>query len=254
MFDAGSPTPGACRTSGTACMFTAGILAVYRFGAWLPAPGVNSDQIKSVLRLAGDGRARPAEPLLGRRAVAVRGVRARDHAVRHRLDHPAAHDRGDPEAGGAPEGGRGRLRQDQPVHALPHRRARGAAGDGLRVPVQAPGRHQPELRQPRAHRHHADGRHRAADVVRRADHEARHRQRHLDPDLRVDPLELPARRERLVQRRRHRAAVPADHGGRRSSSRSSSSRRASGASRSSTRSGWWAAASRRAGRRTCRCA
>ena len=28
-------------------LFTAGILAVYRFGAWLPAPGINSDQIKT---------------------------------------------------------------------------------------------------------------------------------------------------------------------------------------------------------------
>src|SRR5213083_2009843 len=28
-------------------LFTAGILAIYRLGSWLPAPGVNSDQIQS---------------------------------------------------------------------------------------------------------------------------------------------------------------------------------------------------------------
>jgi preprotein translocase subunit SecY len=36
-------------------MFTAGILAVYRFGAWLPAPGVNSDQIKGYFDSQGSG-------------------------------------------------------------------------------------------------------------------------------------------------------------------------------------------------------
>src|SRR4051794_10913884 len=36
-------------------MFTAGILAVYRFGAWLPAPGVNSDQIKTYFNQQGSG-------------------------------------------------------------------------------------------------------------------------------------------------------------------------------------------------------
>ena len=37
----------------------------------------------------------------------------------------------------------------------------------------------------RAHRPHVDRRYRARDVARRADHPARHRQRHVDPDLRV---------------------------------------------------------------------
>jgi preprotein translocase subunit SecY len=36
-------------------MFTAGILAVYRFGAWLPAPGVNSDKIKGYFDSQGSG-------------------------------------------------------------------------------------------------------------------------------------------------------------------------------------------------------
>ena len=46
----------------------------------------------------GRQRPRPAEPVLGRRALAVLAVRARDHAVRHGLDHPPADDRGDPAA------------------------------------------------------------------------------------------------------------------------------------------------------------
>ena len=92
------------------------------------------------------------------------------------------------------------------------------------------------------------------DVVRRADHEARHRQRHLAADLRLDPHVGAAGHQRLEQRRRRREAVlPADRD-RRSSSRSSSSRKASGASRSSTRSAWSAAARPRAAPPTCRCA
>ena len=65
-----------------------------------------------------------------------------------------------------------------------------------------------------------------------------HRQRHLDPHLRLDPDEPPARRQRLVERRPDGAhLLPADRG-RASSPRSSSSRKASAGSRSSTRSGW----------------
>ena len=34
-------------------LFTAGILAVYRFGSWLPAPGVSSDQISNYFNQGG---------------------------------------------------------------------------------------------------------------------------------------------------------------------------------------------------------
>ena len=34
-------------------LFTAGILAVYRFGSWLPAPGVSSDQITNYFDQGG---------------------------------------------------------------------------------------------------------------------------------------------------------------------------------------------------------
>lgn len=35
-------------------LFTGAILAIYRFGAWVPAPGVDSDQIQGAFRGAGD--------------------------------------------------------------------------------------------------------------------------------------------------------------------------------------------------------
>ena len=61
---------------------------------------------------------RAAQPLLGRSALAVLDLRARDHAVHHGLDHPAADDGRHPAARRAAEGRRVGLRQDQPVHAL----------------------------------------------------------------------------------------------------------------------------------------
>ncbi len=49
-------------------------------------------------------------------------------------------------------------------------------------------------------RHLGDGRHRAADVARRADHPARRRQRHLAADLREHRLVGARRRGRLARR------------------------------------------------------
>ena len=84
----------------------------------------------------------------------------------------------------------------------------------------------------------ADRGHRAADVDGRADHPARHRQRHLAADLRQHRLPDPERGARLVDQ--PRPGVPRDHAVHRrsaSSPRSCSSRRASAGSRSSTPSG-----------------
>ena len=75
----------------------------------------------------------------GRRAVADRALRARDHAVHHGLDHPAAPDGGLAVAGEAAEGGRGRAGADHAVHALPDRRARRRAGRRLRLPLPLAG-------------------------------------------------------------------------------------------------------------------
>ena len=59
-----------------------------------------------------------------------------------------------------------------------------------------------------------DRRNRAAHVDRRAHHEARHRQRHLDPHLRVDPRRRAARHRRLVERRADGEALLPAHRGR----------------------------------------
>ena len=176
-------------------LFTAIILALYRLGSWMPAPGVDSEQIKNFFNSGrAAGRPRPAEPLLRRRALALLALRARDHAVRHGVDHPAAPDGRRAVARAAAEGGRGRLREDQPVHALPDGRARGAQSLGYAYLFKQEGVLRGERRPPRPDRHHADRRHDAAHVDGRADHEARHRQRHLAPHLRVDPLDDPGRR------------------------------------------------------------
>ena len=106
---AGSPTPGASRSSGGASLFTAFVAGRSTGSArGCPAPGVDSAAIDELPLEHRRPDPRPAEPVLGRRAVAVLALRARDHAVRHGLDHPAAHDRRHPAALGAAEGGRGR--------------------------------------------------------------------------------------------------------------------------------------------------
>ena len=78
---------------------------------------------------------RPAEPLLRRRAVADRDLRAGHHALHHRLDHPAAAAGGGALAGKALQGRRGRAGADHPVHALPDRRPGLRPVDRLRLPV-----------------------------------------------------------------------------------------------------------------------
>ncbi len=57
-------------------------------------------------RPARQPAARLPQPVRRRRADALRGLRARDHAVHHGEHHPAADDRGDPLPGAPPEGGR----------------------------------------------------------------------------------------------------------------------------------------------------
>ena len=156
------------------------------------------------------------EPLLGVGALTLLPLRARDHAVRHGVDHPPAPHRRHPDARAAAEGGRSRLREDQPVHALPHGRALGGAGDRLRIPVQAPERAPERERGPaRDHHPHAHRGLRAPHVDGRADHEARHRQRHLAPDLRLDPRVRAGRRQRVDQRRHDGAPLLPDHRDRR---------------------------------------
>ncbi|CAA9525892.1 MAG: Protein translocase subunit SecY, partial [uncultured Solirubrobacteraceae bacterium] len=144
------------------------------------------------------------EPVQRRRPVAHRAVCAGDHAVHHRLDHPAAADGRRAVAGEAAEGGRGRPAADHAVHALPHRRTRLRPVDRLRVPLplvhreRRPADHRQLQRGARLlDRHLADGRLRADHVDGRAHHTARDRQRDLADDLRVDRLRTAQRRAGL---------------------------------------------------------
>ena len=89
-------------------------------------------------------RPRLPQPVLGRKPPAPVAVRAGNHALHHRLDHPAVADGGRAGARAAAEGGRGRPAEDHAVHALSDRRARVRPVARLRLPV-------PELPERRGH-------------------------------------------------------------------------------------------------------
>ena len=86
-------------------LFTAGMIAIYRFGSFVPVPGVDLNRGEGAH--AGRGRVRLPQPVRRRRARAAGGVRAGDHAVHHGVDHLPVAGRRHPAAGGAAEGRRG---------------------------------------------------------------------------------------------------------------------------------------------------
>ena len=170
-------------------LFTAGVLAVYRLGSLVPAPGVDQEALQQLFSGGGSGVLGLLNlfsgSALSRFSLFALGIMPYVTAsIIFQLLAVVV-----PVARAAAEGGRGRLRQDHAVHALPHGRARGGAGDRLRVPLQAVQSVLPNVNAGRLHDHrpHAHRRHGAAHVDGRADHEARHRQRDLAPDLRLDP-------------------------------------------------------------------
>ena len=148
------------------------------------------------------GRARLPQPVLRRRVRQLLDLRARHHAVHHGQHHHAGPRRGHPQAGEVAAGRRGRPAQDHPVHPLPGDRHRHAAGHRSDV-------HLRQRPRQRVLRRGAERPRRAsccptgmwprgylviitlvagtaaADVDRRADQPARHRQRHDDDHLRL---------------------------------------------------------------------
>ena len=74
--------------------FTAAMLALYRLGAYIPAPGVNVAAVKEISSNFGGSNILGFLNLFsgGSLSQAV-AVRAGDHALHHGLDHPAAADR-----------------------------------------------------------------------------------------------------------------------------------------------------------------
>ena len=88
----------------------------------------------------GGGDLHPAQHVLGRRALAVLAVRARDHAVRHGVDHrPAPHRRHPPAAELQKEGEAGYAKINQYTRYLTVVLA-AAPGARLRLPLQEPER------------------------------------------------------------------------------------------------------------------
>ena len=194
-------------------LFTALILALYRLGSWIPAPGVDSEAIDQYLSSTGgifnllnlfSGGA------LSQFSVFALGIMPYVTAsiilqlmtvVVPRLSELQK------------EGESGTAKINQYTRyltvVLSAAQALGYAflfkNQGILAGERRPDG--PDHRD--AHR-----RQRAPHVDGRADHEAGDRQRNLDPDLRVDPDGPPARRRRLVERRADGAdLLPADGGG-----------------------------------------
>ena len=117
-------------------LFTLLMIVLYRLGAHLPVPGIDVSALKQLQGAGRAGRrARLPAAVLRRRAHPVRHLRPRDHAVHHGVDHHADPRRGDPQARGVAEPGRGRPAQDHAVDPLPHHRHRHRAGHRPHLPV-----------------------------------------------------------------------------------------------------------------------
>ena len=161
--------------------FTLGALLVYRLGTYIPLPGIDPSAWEQIFSSQAGGILGMFNMFAGGGISAHGDLRAEHHAVHLGLDHHPADDDGLADARAAQEGRRAGPQDHQPVHPLPHRRARGVPG--LRHLDRARGRRQCRVRSglvlPHLDRDHADRRHHVPDVARRADHLARHRQRHL---------------------------------------------------------------------------
>ena len=181
-------------------LFTAMILAVYRLGSWIPAPGVNSETIENYFSGRGD-------TILGLLNLFSGGALSQfslfalgimpyvTASIILQLMTVVIPRLGELQKEG--EAGYAKITQ----YALPHGRTRRSAGDRVCIPLPQPGRARRGLRRGRPDRHDADRGNHAPDVDGRADHEARDRERHLHPDLRVDPRRRADRHRRLVERR-----------------------------------------------------
>jgi hypothetical protein len=111
------------------CSWSTGSAPTCRF----PAPTSRRSAVRRSEQQGGHLRA--AQPVLGRCPRAVLGVRARDPALHHRLDHHAAADGGHPQAAGAAGGGPVRSEGHHPVDPLPHGGPGPDPVDRLHLPV-----------------------------------------------------------------------------------------------------------------------
>ena len=165
-------------------LFTAFILAVYRFGSWIPSPGVDASAIQGLfdggvlglLSLFSGGA-------LSRFSIFALGIMPYVTAsIVIQLLTVAVPKLEQLKREG--ESGQAKITQYTRYFTVVHRRR---AGRRVRLPLPPQRRPQARHGPPGADRRHAHRRHDAADVDGRADHQARHRQRHLAADLRLDP-------------------------------------------------------------------
>ncbi len=75
-------------------LFTLGILAVYRLGAWIPTPGVNITMLELLFNQQGGSALGLHGPVRRRQPAPDDHLRAGHHALHHGVDHLPAADRG----------------------------------------------------------------------------------------------------------------------------------------------------------------
>ena len=105
-------------------LFTIFIIAIFRFGSHVPVPYIDFHAILELKKSAANGSGGTVGlpgSLLRRRVDEFRGIRARDHALHHRVDHHAAARGCDPQTGGMAGRRSDRAEEDHAVDALPHR-------------------------------------------------------------------------------------------------------------------------------------
>ena len=103
-------------------LFTLVIIALYRIGAYVPAPGLDLDAVAELKRQADPAAASSASSSCSPAARSPTSpLRARDHAVHHQLDHHADPHGGDPQARAVAADRGGRPEEDHPVDPLPRR-------------------------------------------------------------------------------------------------------------------------------------
>ena len=162
--------------------FTLGALLVYRFGTYIPLPGIDPAAWEQIFKSQAGGILGMFNMFSGGGIHRMAIFALEHHAVHLGLDHHPVDDDGFADARATQERGRAGPQGHQPVHALSHRGAGGVPG--LRHLDRARRRRRrrsadPGYVLPHLDRDHADRRHHVPDVARRADHRARHRQRHL---------------------------------------------------------------------------
>ena len=184
--------------------FTLGALLVYRLGTYIPMPGIDPAAWEQIFNTQAGGILGMFNMLSGggihRMAIFALGIMPYISAsIIIQLMTTVS-----PTLEALKKEGEAGPQDHEPVHALPHRGAGGVPGLRHRHRAGRLGQRgqRSGLVLPHLHRHHADRRHHVPDVAGRADHRARHRQRHFADHL------VRHRRAIAVGARRHLRTRP----------------------------------------------